>query len=538
MAKDRLLIDPVTRIEGHLRCEAVVENGVITDAWVTGTLFRGVETVLKGRKPQDAFYVTQRICGVCPTSHGHASSMAVEDAFGVKIPNGARLVRNIFESAEFQHSHILWFYILAALDYVNVAKALEADVADTHALAQKAGTGVSDFGAVKARVLALVESGDMSVFTNGWWGINPLKDPQAADELYAPDMPAELHLIGVAHYLEALEMQAEAARVMAIIGGKFPHGMTSIAGGTAWVPTSENLDDVLYRIKRVNAWINGTMIPDVLAIAPYYAAALDFGGGVGKFMSFGLFNDTDLAMESRFFPPGYINLDNGLKVDPVNVNAITEDVQHAWYTSESGLDPQYGTIEPIDKWTDDTFDLDGKYTWNKAPQYDGEPCEVGPLARMLVGYLSPGADPAISGVIDYALDQLGVKDPTKLVSLLGRVAARCLEVKVVSDHSLVMIGELIEAIKNGDAKTWVEYDEKSGEGAGFWEAPRGALSHYVNVKGGRIDNYNVVTPSTWDLAPRNDEGVRGPMEEALIGTPIADVEKPIMAARVVRSFDP
>jgi len=535
---ERLLIDPVTRIEGHLRCEAVVEKGVITDAWITGTLFRGVETVLKGRKPQDAFYVTQRICGVCPTSHGHCSSMAVENAQGVKIPNGARLVRNIFECAEFQHSHILWFYILAALDYVNVAKALSADVADTYALAKAAGTGASDFGAVKERVLALVESGDMSVFTNGWWGIDPLKDPAAADELYAPDMPAELHLIGVAHYLEALEMQAEAARVMAIIGGKFPHGMTSIAGGTAWVPTSDKLDDVLYRIKRVNAWIKGTMIPDVLAIAPFYEAALDFGGGCGKFLSFGIFDSADLAMENRFLPSGYINVDNGLKVDPVNVNAITEDVAHAWYTSKSGLDPQHGEVEPISAWNDSTFDLDGQYSWVKAPQYDGKPAEVGPLARMLVGYLTPGADPAISGIIDYALGELGITDPTKLVSLLGRVAARCLEVQIVSDQCINYIVELIEAIKSGDAKTWVECDPSGGNGAGFWEAPRGALSHYVNIKGGRIENYNVVTPSTWDLAPRNDEGVRGPLEEALVGTPIDDVEKPIMAARIVRSFDP
>ncbi|MCL2491457.1 MAG: nickel-dependent hydrogenase large subunit [Coriobacteriia bacterium] len=535
---ENLVLDPVTRIEGHLRVEAVVENGKITDAWATGTLYRGVETVLQGRRPEDAFYVTQRICGVCPTSHGHASSMAVESAYGIKIPNGARLVRNIYECAENLHSHILWFYILAALDYVNPAKALTANISDTIDLAKAAGTGISDFAAVQERVLALVQSGDMSVFSNGWWGIDPVAHPEEADELYNPDMPAELHLIGVAHYLEALEMQAEAARVMALLGGKFPHGMTSVAGGTAWVPDSTKLDDVLYRVKRVAAWVDGTMIPDVLAIAPFYTAALEFGGGCGKFLSFGLFNDADLDMNSRYFPAGYIDVDNGLKVDTVDTSKIKEYVKHAWYTSPSGLHPQHGETQAISSWNDSTFDLDGQYTWAKAPRYDEKPAEVGPLSRMLVGYLSAGADPAIKGIIDFALGELGVDDPTLLVSLLGRVAARVLETKLIADQTIAYIVELVEAVKTGEAKTFAEYDSHDGEGAGFWEAPRGALAHFVNVKNGRIENYNVVTPSTWDMSPRDDNGVRGPLEEALVGTPIDDIERPIMAARVARSFDP
>jgi Ni,Fe-hydrogenase I large subunit len=280
------------------------------------------------------------------------------------------------------------------------------------------------------------------------------------------------------------------------------------------------------------------MIPDVLAIAPFYAAALEFGGGCGKFLSFGLFNDTDLLMENRYMPSGYIDVDNGLKVDAVDVKKITEDVQHAWYTSPSGLDPQVGETKAISKWDDSTFDLDGQYSWCKAPSYDGKPAEAGPLSRMLVAYLSPNADPAIKGVIDYALGELGIEDPTLLVSLLGRVAARVLEAKVVADRVEGYVLELVEAIKNGDAKTFIEYKEKDADGAGLWEAPRGALAHFVNVKGGVIDKYNVVTPSTWDMAPRDDNGVLGPLEEALVGTPIEDVTRPIMAARVTRSFDP
>ncbi|MCL2024399.1 MAG: nickel-dependent hydrogenase large subunit [Coriobacteriia bacterium] len=535
---NRFIIDPVTRIEGHLRVECTVENGKVADAWVTGTLYRGVEEVLRGRRPTDAFYLSQRVCGLCPTSHGHASSMAVEDAYGVKIPNGARLVRNILECAEFMHSHILWFYTLAGLDYVNPAKALEADVADTIALAQTAGTGLSNFGEVKDRLATLVAGGDLSIFTNGWWGIDPLADPKAADALYAPDMPAELHLIGVAHYLEALEMQAEAARVMALIGGKFPHVMTSLAGGTAWAPVPEKLDDVMFRLKRVRDWIVGTMIPDTLAIAPFYADALEFGGGPGNFLSFGVFEDASFDIKDRYMPAGYIQTSRGLTVEDVDIDKIREYVHRCWYTSPSGLKPQDGQVEIIKKWDDSTFDLDGQYSWNKAPRYDEQPAEAGPLARMLVAYLTPTADPAIKELIDGALKALGIDDPTKLVSLLGRVAARNLEAAIIADQSLVFCAELIEAIRTGDAQTFVEHKEKDGKGAGIWEAPRGALGHFINIKGGRIENFNMVTPSTWDLSPRDDNGVPGPMEEALIGTPIDDVERPIMAARIARSFDP
>lgn len=536
---ENIVIDPITRIEGHLRVEAAVENGVITDAWVVSTLYRGMETVLKGRKPQDAYYVTQRICGVCPTSHGHASSMAVESAMGISVPNGARLVRNILESAELLHSHILWFYTLAALDYVNPAKALAADVADTIALAHAAGTGVSDFGAVKAKLAKLVEGGDLSIFSNGWWGTDPLADPVKADELYNPDMPAELHLIGVAHYLEALEMQAEAGRVMALIGGKFPHVMTSIAGGTAWVPTPDKLDDILYRLKRIQDWVTGTMIPDTIAIAPFYAGALNYGGGVGNFLAWGYLDGPEMTMDKRYFPAGVISGGIGAPVAP-DVAKVKEYVEHSWYNSPSGLQPQDGQTKAVDTFN---YDLAVQYSWCKAPRYDEKPMEVGPLARMLVSYLDPNSpsNGAVKGIIDGAMTALGLTDPNLLVSLLGRVAARNLEAKVVADQAINYVLELIAGIQSGEAaavQTYQPYDEVDGKGAGLWEAPRGAVGHFVNVKNGRIDNYNVVTPSTWDCSPRDASGARGPMEEALVGAPIADIERPIEAARIVRSFDP
>jgi len=539
MAKPNVVIDPMTRIEGHLRVEAVAENGVITDAWVVSTLYRGIETILKGRRPEDAFYITQRICGVCPTSHGHASTMSVEDATGAKLTNGARLVRNVLEGAEFLHSHILWFYVLAALDYVNPAKALAANIADTEALARAAGTSTADFGKVQQRLLKLVEGGDLSIFSNGWWGIDPLTEPKKADSLYATDMPAELHLIGVAHYLEAIEMQAEAARVIAQIGGKFPHPMTSVAGGTSWMPTQEKLASIKTRIERVADFINNTMIPDTLAIAPYYVGALEYGGGCGNFLSWGGFHRASQLPKDRYLPAGYIVSERGLDVSRPDYAAIKEDVSHAWYTSPSGLGPLEGETVAIDSWTNSTYNLEGQYSWGKAPRYEGQPMETGPLARVLVAYLDSESESngLVREVVNDALGVLGIDDPTKLISLLGRVAARNLEASIIAGLVPAWIDELSAALDDG-AEFWKTYKHVDGIGAGLWEAPRGALGHFIDIKGGMIDRYQIITPSTWILSPRDDVGAHGPMEAALIGTPIADIERPIEAARIVRSFDP
>ncbi len=375
-ASGKVVIDPLTRIEGHLRVECQVEGGVITDAWVSGGLFRGMETVMQGRQPSDAFYIAQRICGVCPISHGHAATMSAESALGVTIPNGARLVRNIIEAGEFLHSHILWFYTLAALDYVDPSKALEANIADTYALAEAAGTSSANFKAVQDKLKGLVTGGQLSIFTNGWFG----------HPAYAQDMPAELHLIAVAHYLEALEMQAEAARVIAIMGGKFPHFMTSIPGGTAWVPTEEKLDDVLFRLKRVRDWVYSTMIPDTLAIAPFYKGALDFGGGHGNYLAWGVFNDPSMEMSKRYLPSGVISAKSGLTVNAADATKVAEYVQHSWLSAgETGLNPADGVTVPPTEFQG--YDINKEYSWAKAPRYENEAMEVGPLARMLIAYL-------------------------------------------------------------------------------------------------------------------------------------------------------
>ena len=520
----RVEIDPVTRIEGHLRVEVEVDNGVIKDAWVSGGLYRGMESVLLGRAPADAFYVAQRICGVCPISHGHASTMGSEAAQGIKIPNNARIIRNIIEGAESLHSHILWFYTLTALDYVDVVSALSANIADTYALAEAAGTSTADFGAIQKRLKGFVEGGQLSIFTNGYWGHPAMK------------LPAELNLIAVAHYLEALEMQAEAAAIIAVMGGKFPHFMTSIPGGTVWIPTEEKLDDIYFRYTKVANWINQTMIPDTIAIAGQYLDLAGYGGGVGNHLAWGMFEDASGDPTKRVMPRGA--LIGGLTLTQPDPKLVKEYIDHAWYDSGDGLNPAQGeTRAKFDK-----YDTAAKYSWVKAPRYEDKPMEVGPLSRVLVAYVA--GDPDVKALVDSTLAALGkaasAPGPlpvTALLSLLGRVGARNLEAAFIAKKMGGWIMELIEAVKGGDS-AYFSTTTGEGEGAGLWEAPRGALGHWVGVKGGKISSYQVVTPSTWDCSPRDKNGVRGPMEEALVGAPCVDPEKPLEALRIVHSFDP
>jgi hydrogenase large subunit len=519
----RVVIDPITRIEGHLRVEVEVVNGVVTDAWSSGSMYRGMETVLLDRQPTDAFYIAQRICGVCPISHGHASTMGSEAALGIKIPNNARIIRNIIEGAETLHSHILWFYTLTALDYVDVVSALSANIANTYALAEQAGTKISDFGAVQARLKGFVAGGQLSIFTNGYWGHPAMK------------LPPELNLIAVAHYLEALQMQAEAAQIIAVMGGKFPHFMTSLPGGTVWIPTEDKLAEIRFRWQEVRDWIATAMIPDTIAIAGFYLSAAGYGKGVGNYLSWGVFDAPDFDPKKRVLPRG--TLIGGLNPGEADPTKVKEYIDHSWYNSGDGLNPSAGET----KGDFTTYDTASKYSWIKAPRYDEKPMEVGPLARMLVAYVS--GNTGVKGLVDSTLATLSkvagaTLDPTALLSLLGRVAARNLEAMFVADQMGTWIDELVAAVKSGDSSYFVEPATDTGEGAGLWEAPRGALGHWVSVKGGKIDRYQVVTPSTWDMSPRDAKGVRGPLEEALVGAPIADVTKPLEALRIVHSFDP
>lgn len=524
----RSIIDPVTRIEGHLRVEMEVEGGVVTDAWVSGGCFRGMELVVENRTPEDAAHIVQRICGVCPVSHAHASAIAAEKAYGITIPNNARIIRNLIEGGQFLHSHILWFYTLAALDYVNPINALNANVGDALDLVEAAGTSCqSDLKALKEKLQTFANNGQLSIFSGGWF-----LDPEVAKEF---TLGAELDLICTAHYIEALTMQSKASEICALLGGKMPHVMTLVPGGTSFVPTEEKLDDLWSLVREVRDWVKATMIPDTKAIAPAYKAAFDFGKGCGRYIAWGVFEDPSFEMSKRYLPSGVI--DENLKLSEVNEDLIKEYVGHSWYVGDSDLNPREGVTEPeyTEYYKGDTDVISDRYTWSKAPSYDGKPMEAGPFSRVLAAYLR--GNKFVKTTLDGLMADLGLS-LGQLQSTLGRVAARQVESLYVAELMVEWVDELIEAIKGGDSEYFRAPETITGSGTGFWEAPRGALYHTEHVDNGKITGYQIIIPTTWNIAPRNKEGVRGPMEQALIGTPVSNVEMPINALRTVHSFDP
>ena len=535
----RSVIDPITRIEGHMRAEMEVQGGKVVDAWVSGGSFRGMEKVVEHRTPADAAQIVQRICGVCPVSHSHASTIAAEKAYGITIPNGARIIRNLIEGAQFLHSHILWFYNLAALDYVNPLNALTADIADTYALAQEAGTSMfSDFGKVQERLQTFAANGQLSIFSGNWFD---------AEDGTAYKMPPELDLICTAHYLEALKYQARSSEVAALLGGKMPHVMTITPGGTAFVPTAQKLDDLWAMVNEIYDWVVATMIPDTLALAPFYQDGLTWGGGCERFGAWGVFEGPDWPyggdyteqMNNRYLPAGVLM--NGLSGSVANVeeSLITEYVGTSWYEGDGVYQAPDFTTNP--KFTE--YDVDDRYTWCKAPSYDGKALECTSLSRVLVAYKR--GVPFIVDNTDMFLELLGqslgldgAAPVSAAVSMLGRTAIRQVETLYIAQLMKDWTAELIEAVKGGNASYFTEPLKDSGSGSGFWEAPRGALYHSEKVTGGKIDGYQIIIPTTWNLAPINQNGEHGPIEQALIGCPVEDIEKPINALRLVHSYDP
>lgn len=533
----RSVIDPVTRIEGHLRIEMEVENGVVSDAWVSGGCFRGMELVVQDRTPEDAAHIVQRICGVCPVSHAHASSIAAEKAYGITIPNSARIIRNLMEGGQFLHSHILWFYTLAALDYVNPLNALKANIADAYDLVEAAGTSCqSDLKALAERLKTFAANGQMSIFSGNWWK-NGAKDTEF-------NLPPELDLICTAHYIEALTMQSKASEICGLLGGKMPHVMTLVPGGTAFVPTEEKLDDLWSLVREVRDWVKATMIPDTKAIAPYYLDALDFGKGCGRYVAWGVFERESFEMADRYLPSGVI--DEKLNLSEVNEDLIKEYVGHSWYVGDSDLNPREGVTEPdftgyykegtlFEQNGHEYGEVNDRYTWSKGPSYDGKCMEAGPFSRILAGYLR--GNEFIKTNLDGLCKDLGLTIP-QLQSTLGRVAARQVESLYVAELMVQWVDELIEAVKGGDSEYFRAPETITGDGTGFWEAPRGALYHTEHVNNGKITGYQIIIPTTWNIAPRNAEGTPGPIEQALIGNPVDDVEMPINPLRTVHSFDP
>lgn len=528
----RSVIDPITRIEGHLRVEMEVENGVVADAWVSGGCFRGMELVVQNRTPEDAAQIVERICGVCPVSHAHASSIAGDKAYGITISNNARIVRNLLEGAQFLHSHILWLYNLAALDYVNPLNALQANVDDAYAVALENGLALhSDLNQLYEKLAAFADNGQLSIFSGNWFDAD-------GGEAYV-DNP-EANLILTSHYLEALKMQARSSEMAALLGGKMPHVMTSIPGGNMWVPTESKLDDLLAMATEVRDWINDTVLADTVMLAKLYPEVLTFGKGCGRYIAWGVFEGPDWPygdnyteqMLNRYLPMAV--LDEQFQASDVQENLITEYMGRSWYKGSETYTSPYFVTDP--DFTE--YNVDDRYSWVKAPAYDGKPMEAGSMARIFAAYVR--GVPFIKEQVDAVLGILGAKpgDLAAFQSTLGRTAIRQIETIYIANLMVEWVNELAEAIKGGDSEYFREPARLTGEGTGFWEAPRGALYHSEKVVDGKIEGYQIIIPSTWNLAPINGDGEHGPLEQALIGVPVADIEKPINALRTVHSFDP
>jgi hydrogenase large subunit len=540
-----ITIDPVTRIEGHLRVDAEVDGGRVTKAWSSGQMFRGIERILQGRDPREAWLFTQRFCGVCTTVHAITSVRAVENALRLEIPKNAQYIRNLIVAAHAMHDHIVHFYHLSALDWVDVVSALAADPAKTSQLAESLSSwkhnSRTELKGVQDKLKSFVESGQLGPFTNGYWGHPAMK------------LPPEVNLLAVSHYLQALEYQRKVNQVVAILGSKTPNIQNLAVGGVA---NAINLDNQatlnmakLYAIKdvldEVAAFIEQVYFVDVCAVAAMYPDWLGYGKGVTNYLSV-----PDMPLDGAGtafdFPGGTIM--NG---DLASVRAITsfdepyfrenvsESIAHAWYDGDWSRHP----------WDEDTepryspFDGTGKYSWVKAPRFDGRPMQVGPLAQVLVGF-ALGHEPTVRWA-KKTLETAGAiarvpLGPDVLHSTLGRHAARMIRTCVLSELARKHWTLLVENIGKGDTDIFNPPEFPPGEqrGFGFHEAPRGALSHWIVIRDARIHNYQAVVPSTWNAGPRDDRDQPGPYEASLVGNPVADAEQPLELLRTIHSFDP
>jgi [NiFe] hydrogenase large subunit/hydrogenase large subunit len=548
----RVVVDPVTRIEGHLRIEAEVDGGAVRDAWSSSTMFRGIELILKGRDPRDAWAFTQRICGVCTTVHAIASIRAVENAIGAVPPPNARLLRNLIIAAQAVQDHVIHFYHLHALDWVDIVSALSADPVKTSSLAQS----ISDwplsspkyFTSVRDRIKGFVDRGQLGPFANAYWG-HP-----------AYRLPAEANLMAVAHYLEALDWQREFIKMHAVLGGKNPHLQSFLVGGMA-TPVDPNsqaalnagtIAELKQLVAKARDFVVRVYIPDLLAIASFYKDWAGHGRGIGNYLAYGEYPDTEGAGSTLFLPRGIIRARDLTKVEPFDQAKVTEYVAHSWYQYQQGdgvaLHPFQGETMPNYTGPEPPYELLGleadttkKYSWLKSPRYDDQPMEVGPLARMLVAYVSGHA--RVKELVGAVVKSLNI-GPEALFSTLGRVAARGLETQLLAEK----MGDWVDALGANMASGELRIHDNSkwepsswpadAMGAGFHEAPRGALGHWVSIHNGVINNYQCVVPSTWNAGPRDAKGQRGPYEEALLGTPVADPKRPVEILRTVHSFDP
>ena len=515
----RVTVDPVTRIEGHLKIETEVTDGKVTGAWSTGTLFRGIETILKGRNPEDAWLFTQRLCGVCTYVHGSSSVRCVEDAAGATIPENARIIRNLLMGAQYLHDHPVHFYHLHALDWVDIVSALSADANLTADTAKQLSPQAPDidFAAVKARLQSFVDGGQLGPFANAYWG----------HEAYW--FSPEENLLLAAHYLEALKMQAKTARLHAIFGGKNPHVQSLRVGGVTCRHdiNSGRINEFRALLQETKNFIDTIYVPDAKYLAHVYGAWGQIGGNV-NFLACGEFPMSSQEPQSLFFPPGVIV--NKGQVQDFDTALIDEHVRHSWYQGSNALHPATGETVPV--YTD--YNTSDRYSWLKAPRYNGDPMEVGPLARMLVAY-GRGMTQAVDA-IDTFLKDTQLENIDAMYSVVGRTAARALETQIIAHAMENWLDELTRGV--GQSAYLPTPTPVTGTGMGLNEAPRGAIGHWIDIQGQKIANYQMVVPSTWNFGPRCASGKPGPVENALVGTPVLDASKPLEILRTVHSLDP
>ena len=548
----RVVVDPITRIEGHLRIEAQMDGNRIAQAYSSGTSVRGIEIILKGRDPRDAWAFAQRICGVCTLVHGMASIRAVENALDYPIPPNAQLIRNLMIGAQYIHDHVMHFYHLHALDWVDVVSALDADPVATSALAQSISrhplSSPGYFSDMQAKLRGFVESGQIGIFRNGYWG-----HPGYA-------LPAEANLLAVTHYFEALEWQREVAKLHAIFGGKNPHPNFVVGGVPS--PIDLNSDSAINAgklarvgelIGRMQSFVEDVYLPDTVAIAGFYKDWANRGEGLGNFLTYGDFPASGLAGDGTDLVPAGVILNRDLStIHPVDLNAddqIEEFVAHSWYAYDgdgsAGRHPYAGETKldytgPEPPFTE--LDVEGGYSWIKSPRWRGHAVEVGPLARVLMMYAN-GQEQA-RDLVDGTLRTLDLPIDA-LYSTLGRVAARTLETKIIADAMGGWYDALMANIRAGDTTTFntTRWDPDTwprvARGVGFMEAPRGGLGHWIVIRNGKIENYQAVVPSTWNAGPRDAQGQAGAYEAALEDNhTMLDPDRPLEILRTIHSFDP
>ena len=544
----RVIVDPITRIEGHLRAEVIVgDDGIVQDAFVSSTLWRGLEVIAKGRDPRNIPLMMQRICGVCTYSHYLKSTMAVEDALGIKIPYNAELVRSLMNAALFMHDHVVHFYHLHGVDWVDIVSALSADPAKASKLAFKysdspIATGENDLKKVQEKIGKFAKNPQgLGPFANAYWGHGTYK------------LTPEQNLIALSHYLAALEMQRTAAQLLAIFGGKNPHPQSLAVGGVTCVMDILNpakMGEYMVKFQEIADFINNAYYPDIVMAAEMYKTEESVVKPIGV-KNFLAFEDFIVGRGERLFESGIVYDGDISKVFDIDEDLITEEATHSWYKNDNPLHPYDGETDPnytgfVDG---DTVGPDGKmihskminenekYSWIKSPRYDGKPMEVGPLACLVVGYAR--GNKKVQKVVGDFLTTTGLPVGA-LFTTLGRTAARMLQAKLIADNALVAFNNLIENLKV-DQETCATYTidkNKEYKGRGMGDVPRGMLSHWIRIKNGVVENYQAVVPSTWNAGPMDSSGVKGPYEADLVGLKIENLAQPLEIIRIIHSYDP